>query len=308
MSEPVINVIIGPDCRESFLPLPAAADHPLQRAGVRMAGLSRLRPPYRIVRPTQNMVLLMGTLNGRGSYRIGGREGAFLPGTLWLIGGEQRVEYAISGRQWDIFWFHLRPQPAASGALRALAFPPLLPALMQGYLEESARSPAACAGCDLLYAQLLERTLARLLTSDGANEPFPGLQEVLLLPGASAAANTCAGAGAAVLAGARQLQAIWEAVEARPEAEWNVEALAHLAHLSAPHLHRLCRRQYGRSPMELVTALRMRRAQRRLSLPDCKLETLAAEVGYSTAFSFSRAFKKFCGMSPSDFRSRRLLS
>lgn len=301
--------LIGPDCRELFLPLPAgtsnptakssrtaAPAHPLLRAGVQMAGLSRLSPPYRINRPWQTMHLLLCTLRGEGRFQINGVRGTFSPGAAWLITEGQPVYYEIAGRGWDFFWFHLYPhhyQLAPANATILDVFPGHLPTLMQGYAEECRRGDSEVANA---YAEILAVTLQRLLApGTGHYAPLPGDDAFSLISGdALASAEPLGG-----------LTELWQRVEANAGKGWTVTKLAEEVHCSAPHLHRLCLRHYGHTPMEVVGRIRMRLAQRRLSLPETKLESLAAELGYATAFSFSRAFKKFCGMPPAEFRRRR---
>jgi len=289
--------IIGDECHEVFLPLPGDPAHPLTRAMVEMAGLSRLRPPYLMNRPRQGMRLLMCTLRGKGGFRVGAVDGEFTPGTAWLLGPGQPVHYEIAGREWDIFWFHLKSLPQSAPECRLLAgFPDRLPGLMQGYIEEYNRCSSPGAGLSQSYAQIIAATLERLLAPAGnLGGTLPG---ELIFPVLTGPTD-----GQPALR--PEIHELWLEIERRPAEEWDVRRLAELAHLSAPHLHRLCLQFYGRTPMELVTRIRMRLAQRRLSLPQSKLQTLAFELGYSTAFSFSRAFKRHCGLSPDEFRRRR---
>ena len=50
--------------------------------------------------------------------------------------------------------------------------------------------------------------------------------------------------------------------------------------------------------------LRMSAAANLLRLTPYKLEAVASMVGLGCAFSFSRAFRKFHGISPRDYRNR----
>jgi transcriptional regulator GlxA family with amidase domain len=60
----------------------------------------------------------------------------------------------------------------------------------------------------------------------------------------------------------------------------------------------------GDTPLNHLRVLRMQRAMRLLAETDHKLETVAAEVGYQGAFSFSKVFKRTAGVSPKIFRQR----
>ena len=48
--------------------------------------------------------------------------------------------------------------------------------------------------------------------------------------------------------------------------------------------------------------LRLQRAQELLESSNDKLEVIAANVGYDSAIVFSRAFKRWIGRSPSEYR------
>jgi AraC-like DNA-binding protein len=102
-----------------------------------------------------------------------------------------------------------------------------------------------------------------------------------------------------------RLSRLWRDVEQRLDAPWTGPELARQANMCFEHLRRLCHRQLGRSPMQQVVFLRMRRAAELLAQSDDKLETIAARVGYANPFAFSASFKKRFGCSPSEFRRSR---
>jgi AraC-like DNA-binding protein len=57
----------------------------------------------------------------------------------------------------------------------------------------------------------------------------------------------------------------------------------------------------GQSPMAALAALRVELA-RNLLLRGLKMETIAQQTGFCDAFHFSKAFKRHCGQTPSEFR------
>jgi AraC-like DNA-binding protein len=98
------------------------------------------------------------------------------------------------------------------------------------------------------------------------------------------------------------LARLWEEVDARPAADWSLARLSGLAHMSAESLRKLCLLHHGRSPMEQVTHLRMRRADTLLRSTSMKLVVIAQMVGYENVFAFSTAFRRWCGVPPSTRR------
>jgi AraC-like DNA-binding protein len=58
----------------------------------------------------------------------------------------------------------------------------------------------------------------------------------------------------------------------------------------------------GYPPIQYLTRWRMQLAAKRLNESDAKVASIAQEVGYDSEAAFSRAFKKFSGRSPSEWR------
>lgn len=83
---------------------------------------------------------------------------------------------------------------------------------------------------------------------------------------------------------------------------WTLDELAQQAGLSRTALAERFRDAMGDTPLNHLRVLRMQRAMRLLAETDHKLETVAAEVGYQDAFSFSKVFKRTVGVSPKAFR------
>ena len=99
-----------------------------------------------------------------------------------------------------------------------------------------------------------------------------------------------------------RLWRVWEEVEKDLARDWRLKDLGKIAHLSPEHLRRLAQLQLGRSPVQQVTYLRMRRAVELLTSSSDKVETVAGAVGYDNPFTFSNAFKRWTGRRPSAYR------
>ncbi len=102
-----------------------------------------------------------------------------------------------------------------------------------------------------------------------------------------------------------RLGSLWLEVAASLAGDWSLETLARRAHVSPEHLRRLCLRELGRSPMQHLTSMRIQRAQELLEKTSDKLEAIAPEVGYDSALVFARAFKRWVGLTPSEYRQQR---
>jgi AraC-like DNA-binding protein len=102
-----------------------------------------------------------------------------------------------------------------------------------------------------------------------------------------------------------RLWRLWDEVANNVAASWTLATLAARVNLSAEHLRRICLKELGRTPVHHVTYIRMQHARELLEATDDKLEVIAPQVGYTSALIFSRAFKRWVGMSPSEYRARR---
>jgi AraC-like DNA-binding protein len=83
----------------------------------------------------------------------------------------------------------------------------------------------------------------------------------------------------------------------------NLETLAEICRVSARTLQRVLERE-GLTFSRLMDRARFHRAHRLLTGGDMKLIEVAYELGYVEPASFSRAFQRWTGVSPSEYRLR----
>lgn len=98
------------------------------------------------------------------------------------------------------------------------------------------------------------------------------------------------------------LASLWSRVADRPRGPWDAAALATSLGVSRTSLFRIVRRHHGTTPARVVERLRMDEARRLLAESRHPIEVIADQIGYASAFSFSTAFKRVVGLSPSRFR------
>lgn len=83
-----------------------------------------------------------------------------------------------------------------------------------------------------------------------------------------------------------------------------ITALARLAGLSTAHFSVLFKEETGCSPRDYLHLLRMHQACELLRGSDLPIKEIASRLGYQDQFHFSRQFKAFQGVSPSDYRGQ----
>ncbi len=81
-----------------------------------------------------------------------------------------------------------------------------------------------------------------------------------------------------------------------------VKELADIVHFSSPHFARLFKSVTGQSPICWIAEQRLLRARELLRYADCTITDIAIDVGYADLPTFSKAFRRWQGLSPLDFR------
>lgn len=91
-----------------------------------------------------------------------------------------------------------------------------------------------------------------------------------------------------------------------PAEPWTVESLGKTVGMSRSNFSSRFQTLVGSSPMKYLTQLRMHHAANALKGDDrLSLSQIAAQVGYDTDSSFSRAFKRYFHLSPAAFRKQQ---
>ncbi|WP_374947306.1 AraC family transcriptional regulator [Agreia sp.] len=93
-------------------------------------------------------------------------------------------------------------------------------------------------------------------------------------------------------------------IHGQPSKAWSLEDLAQAAAMSRSTFAERFRVAAGSPPLAYLITWRMLLAQKALRSPDTRVGALAFELGYSSESSFSNAFKRHHGESPSSYRAR----
>lgn len=71
------------------------------------------------------------------------------------------------------------------------------------------------------------------------------------------------------------------------------------------HLHTVFRRDVGMSPSDYVQRLRVKKACELLTKAESSVTDIAFDMGYASSQHFARTFRKFLGLTPTDYRKQR---
>lgn len=94
-------------------------------------------------------------------------------------------------------------------------------------------------------------------------------------------------------------------LHARPAWSWTLEGLAEESGTSRSVLSERFTHLVGLAPIQYLTRWRMQLAAKQLVETGAKIVSVAEAVGYESEAAFSRAFKKYSGRSPGDWRAER---
>lgn len=267
-----------------------ATGHPLDIEGAPsqrvLAGEFTERRGYATLRERgRSDWLLIYTIAGSGFVDVGGDTVSTAAGDAVLFSPRTRQHYGTSGDSWSLAYAHFHPRAAwapllerpgaGSSAARISVGTAVRPRLLEALRACIRLSTAPLAHADMFAMNSLE---AALLWLDTHRSAAPRLDERILHVAEHISGD---------LAGAL-----------------DTESLARVAHLSASRLSHVFTRTFGLSPQQYVERERMTRADMFLRTTDRAIADIARDVGFDDPLYFSRRFRRWHGVSPSEFRAR----
>jgi AraC family transcriptional regulator, transcriptional activator of pobA len=110
-----------------------------------------------------------------------------------------------------------------------------------------------------------------------------------------------------------RLQAIVSQTFKRDEAaasdkHYGIDDIAEELGISVSHCNRVFRHVYGLSPRTYLSELVLHEAKLLLADPQLAVQTISSVLGYRDIAHFSRQFKRWAGVSPSDYRRQQQMA
>lgn len=90
-----------------------------------------------------------------------------------------------------------------------------------------------------------------------------------------------------------------------PERPFTLQSLAEIAGMSRAAFAERFKEAFGRTAMDLLKEIRLRRAAHMLVSTELPVKTVAYRVGFASRSHFSRAFKAFTGSDPAHYRANK---
>jgi AraC family transcriptional regulator len=102
-----------------------------------------------------------------------------------------------------------------------------------------------------------------------------------------------------------QQKHVTEFIEEHLAEDISLAALAEIADLSLYHFARAFTRSFGMPPHRYHMARRMDRARSLLQRPALSVTQIGIQIGFRETSSFTRAFRRFTGLAPTEYRRHR---
>jgi AraC family transcriptional regulator, arabinose operon regulatory protein len=235
--------------------------------------------------------LISWTVGGVGRYRLAGLEVMAQAGMAVLLAPGTPHDYATIGEEepWRFYWAHFVPR---AGWLAWLNFPQVRPGLA-----------AIKISSDEAFQQIVS-AFQRVLRVNAERRPFQedlaqnALEEVII----RLAQQQYRPVERFVDRRVGQIQEYLEQHYSHPV---SLEEIARLVSLSPWRVSHLYKNQTGHTITESLTQLRLRQAARLLAYTSRTMLEIATDVGFESAYYFSRLFKKVYGKSPLAYRKEK---
>jgi AraC family transcriptional regulator of arabinose operon len=269
------NLVMGPSGLSATVLMSDYADEPYGYRIQRSMG----RPDW----------LITYTTGGEGIYRLGETTYRCRPGNVVLLGPGAEHDYATATirRNWQFFWAHFVPERHWR---QWLALPEVAPGLSVAQVENQ------------LVGHRLKTAFERLVQDNRNPDPFQellslnALEEVLILVSQQYQIGRVRPMDARIGEVLRQISDNFQE-------PLTVTALAESVALSPSRLAHLFREQTGETPIQTLLKMRLWQASRLLEFTPHPVGEIAREVGFQSAYYFSRQFKAHYGLSPTAYRN-----
>ncbi|MGN6554676.1 MAG: helix-turn-helix domain-containing protein [Verrucomicrobiota bacterium] len=250
---------------------PALATHQIVHTGI-----AQTLPPYQIVRTNQTTSYFLACFGGRGQVLVDGKWRTIRPGMACLLPAHAPTAFeALPGEPWRFVYVcygDQSPQSSkfnASSPVMAEFNVEVLHLAIQGLTAECRRRTGSSQ--EEHWLELMQGYVQAFMQPNPKTSPLPTL---------------------------------WQRVASRLQEAWTEDALAVEAKCSGETLRRLCIQELGRSPLQHLISLRMRKATELLAGTTLPLNKIAVTVGYADPATFSKIFQLNIGCRPTEYRKR----
>ncbi len=269
---------IPTETSETFIPCPGSEQRFFAEIGIQLGGYSELTKGYSIYRKRPGFHLLSVLLSGEMFCLLQDQQHALDQGKVMLLDQHSQHIYWVDTVAKSV-WFHLDPGFWPIDASRIWDGQEQgvseFKACFDMYVTEGLREHEG--NLEIIHAlgNVLRVMIQRFLDQDDPENRAGRVDWKRAL-----------------------IEQLVSAVRADLSYDWSVDNLASLCNVSSSYLHKLTKQSIGISPIGLVRRERLERGKFLLEHSDYPMKVVSERLGYSSTFAFSKAFKKYFGVSP----------
>lgn len=265
------QLMLGTHTREFILP--SSKCSVFDSLGIRTAGFTSVKDQYVCTRlnPDHHTILLSVQGQGKLDWINDSGDVTLAANSVALL--KKGNGFSYSAREWDFVWIILEPSCPYNSTIKRLES-----LLTTQYATEIMHIIL------LLYRQVSNPTRQQL-----------GIELKTLL-------NQTLTMTAVTQSKQNKLNNLLSEMAMTLHRKWTTQQMADNLNMSKATLNRLCLNSYLKPASRLIHELKMERAADLLTHTQWDLNNIALQLGYSEACNFSRAFKKYFGLSPNFYR------
>ena len=270
------------ECLDQHLSMVPAYAESFRQHNIRGVGIHEVVEPYEIQRVKAPWHLAIFTFKGQAKFKCRGRTGTISENSVWVGPADTTYQYAAL-EDWHFISvalikadnrIHFERENIHKSLTQDIVH---LKNSVEAYLSESTKCLSGMSGAASALAEYISIFINRELEPEEKYET---------------SRNTL------------NLHKVWEVVNASPGATWSIPDLAEEMNMSVRQFQRMMKKIYSITAEQMLTKIRMQRAQELLVSTEMTLEAISYVVGYQSVYSFSKAFKNFSKESPGAFRNQ----
>ena len=246
-------------------------------------GRNKCEPLYSYEHLVKNRIILHFIISGKGILRINNKEYAVHEHQIFLIPENTRTFYqADKDDPWEYIWFHIGgpkiPQILKEAGLTA---------------DHPVYTPVSCADkIEELAMDLLDNYMRQYYCVGTLYKICDYMIE-----------NSSRKEEREINSSLLYVKNVISYIQLKYAEPVKIDKIAYSLGLNRSYLTRLFKDATGYSLQEYLLTYRMKMAVKLLADNSLSIAQVAANVGYTDTFTFSKAFKRHFGKSPSDYRN-----
>ncbi len=273
------DIFIPEDTVENFIPLNQLEFEELNDSGLLLSGRSFLTQGYRVCRKASRFDFVLMVVGGSGVCSLEGNWRIMRRGDIFTAPTRTAQLYGTDG-EWEIIWFHIKHGSALSFSSSPVIVSNLqvveaMEIAYQGVLVEN-KQFSLNKSVIPYYCRIILQKVQDVFSDVIAKSSYEPRELAV--------------------------QMMKHRIKQDIEHMWSVSELADLIHVSPSHLYKVTKQYMNSSPLDYVRSVKMEWGKEIVIHSDLSFQQIAYQLGYENAYSFSKAFKKVYGKSPSHFR------